>query len=223
MSRILRKQDFIEMCTGAVLRSDGGDYPLATALAEIERIDAEASIEIELVSVDEMDPDLLAVTVGKLGPISTDAASCHSAHDGILALRKMQQLMEAQGKKIGYLYTLEHDCIQLPYFLKVASACGLALLDADACGRSVPTVGNILTCVYGYPASPFVYASARGETVVIETADPLDTQTVELIGRSIVVAYNNMLISYCMPPLTKDQCETCLVACLLYTSPSPRD
>ena len=117
-----------------------------------------------------------------------------------------------QGKKIGYLYTLEHDCIQLPYFLKVASACGLALLDADACGRSVPTVGNILTCVYGYPASPFVYASARGETVVIETQDPLDTQTVELIGRSIVVAYNNMLISYCMPPLTKDQCETCLVA-----------
>lgn len=212
MSRILRKQDFIEMCTGAVLRSDGGDYPLATALAEIERIDAETPIEIELVSVDEMDPDLLAVTVGKLGPISTDAASCHSAPDGILALRKMQQLMEAQGKKIGYLYTLEHDCIQLPYFLKVASACGLALLDADACGRSVPTVGNILTCVYGYPASPFVYASARGETVVIETQDPLDTQTVELIGRSIVVAYNSMLISYCMPPLTKDQCETCLVA-----------
>lgn len=27
MSRTLHKQDFIEMCYGAVLRSDGGDYP----------------------------------------------------------------------------------------------------------------------------------------------------------------------------------------------------
>lgn len=211
MSRILHKQDFIEMCTGAVLRSDGGDYPLACALEEIERIDAEKPIEIEMVSVDEMDDDLCAVTVGKLGPISTDAAACHDSRDGIIALRKMQELMTARGKKIGYLYTLEHDCIQLPYFLKVASAAGLPLLDADSCGRSVPTIGNILTCVYGLPVSPLVYASAHGESVVIETPDPLDTETMELIGRSIVVAYGHTLIGYCMPPLTKQDCKKCLV------------
>lgn len=211
MSRILRKQDFIEMCTGAVLRSDGGDYPLEVALAEIDRIDAENPIEIELVSVDEMDESLYAVCVGKLGPISTTADICHDSRDGIVALRKMQQIMEAQGKKIGYMYTLEHDCIQLPYFLKVATEAGLPLLDADACGRSVPTVGNILTCVYGLPASPFVYASIYGESVVIETPDPLDTKTIELIGRSIVVGYDNILIGYCMPPITKAQCKECLV------------
>ena len=211
MSRILRQQDFIEMCTGAVLRSDGGDYPLADALAEIERIDAEKPIEIELVSVDEMDEGLCAVTVGKLGPISTDAAVCHDSRDGIVALNKMRAIMEAKGKKIGYLYTLEHDCIQLPYFLKVATQAGLPLLDADACGRSVPTIGNILTCVYGHPVSPLVYASIHGESVVIETPDPMDTKTMELIGRSIVVAYNHILIGYCMPPLTKAECKECLV------------
>lgn len=211
MGRILHKQDFIEMCTGAVLRSDGGDYPLAVALAEIERIDAEKPIEIELLGVDEMDPNLYAATVGKLGPISTDAAACHDERDGIIALRKMQQIARAEGKEIGYLYTLEHDCIQLPYFLKVALAAGLPLLDADSCGRSVPTLGNILTCVYGHPISPLVYASARGESVVIETPDPLDTQTMEIIGRSIVVGYGNTLIGYCLPPLSKDECKECLV------------
>ena len=211
MSRILHKQDFIEMCQGAVLRSDGGDYPLACALEEIERIDRENPIAIELVDVDEMDDSLYAVTVGKLGPVSTDAASCHSAPDGVIALKKMQDLMAAQGKKIGYLYTLEHDCIQLPYFLKVATAAGLPLLNADSCGRSVPTLGNILTCVYKHPISPLVYASSRGESVVIETPDPCDTGTMELIGRSIVVAYGNSLISYCLPPLSKVECKECLV------------
>ena len=211
MSRILRKQDFIEMCTGAVLRSDGGDYPLAVALAEIERIDAQKPIEIELVSVDEMDENLYAVTVGKLGPVSTTADICHDERDGIVALRKMQQLMEAEGKKIGYLYNLEHDCIQIPYFLKVALAAGLPMLDADSCGRSVPTLGNILTCVYGHPISPLVYASIYGESVVIETPDPLDTKTMETIGRSIVVGYDNILIGYCLPPLSKAECQECLV------------
>lgn len=38
MSRILHKQDFIEMCHGAVLRSDGGDYPLRCALEELSLI-----------------------------------------------------------------------------------------------------------------------------------------------------------------------------------------
>ena len=79
MSRILHKQDFIEMCHGAVLRSDGGDYPLQCALEEIERIDRETPISIELVDIDEMDEALYAVTVGKLGPVSTDAAVCHDA------------------------------------------------------------------------------------------------------------------------------------------------
>ena len=211
MGRMLHKQDFIEMCTGAVLRSDGGDYPLAVALAEIERIDAEKPIEIELVSVDEMDEGLCAATVGKLGPVSTDAFSCHDERDGIIALRKMQELMEPRGKKIGYLYTLEHDCIQLPYFLKVALAAGLPLVDADSCGRSVPTLGNILTCVYGHPISPLVYASRNGESIVIETPDPLDTGLMETIGRSIVVGYDNILIGYCLPPLTKAECKECLV------------
>lgn len=212
MSRILHKQDFIEMCHGAVLRSDGGDYPLQCALEEIERIDKEKPIEIELVDIDEMEDDLYAVTVGKLGPVSTDAAVCHDSRDGIIALRKMQELMEAKGKKIGYLYTLEHDCIQLPYFLKVATEAGLPLLNADSCGRSVPTLGNILTCVYKYPVSPLVYASIYGESVVIETPDPCDTSTMERIGRSIVVAYNNILIAYCFPPLDKQACRECLVA-----------
>jgi len=212
MSRILHKQDFIEMCTGAVLRSDGGDYPLQCAIDEIERIDNEQRIEIELVDVDEMDDNLYAVTVGKLGPVSTDAAVCHDSRDGIIALRKMQDLMKKEGKQIGYLYTLEHDCIQLPYFLKVATKAGLPLLNADSCGRSVPTLGNILTCVYHHPISPLVYASIYGESVVIETPDPYDTKTMELIGRSIVVAYNNILIAYCLPPLTKSECKECLVA-----------
>lgn len=212
MSRILHKQDFIEMCHGAVLRSDGGDYPLQCALDEIERIDREHPIAIELVDIDEMDENLYAVTVGKLGPVSTDAAVCHDARDGIIALRKMEQMMAAQGKSIGYLYTLEHDCIQLPYFLKVATQAGLKLLNADSCGRSVPTLGNILTCVYHHPISPLVYASIYGESVVIETPDPCDTQTMERIGRSIVVAYNNILIAYCLPPLSKAACRQCLVA-----------
>ena len=211
MSRILHKQDFIEMCYGAVLRSDGGDYPLEIAVAEIEHIDARQPIEIELVSIEEMDESLYAVSVGKLGPISTTADICHDERDGIIALRKMQQIMEAQGKKIGYLYTLEHDCIQLPYFLKVAQAAGIPLLDADACGRSVPTLGNILTCVYGHPVSPLVYASIYGESVIIETPDPCDTRTMELIGRNIVVGYDNILIGYCMPPLSKEECKECLV------------
>jgi DUF917 family protein len=200
------------MCEGAVLRSDGGDYPLACAIEEIERIDREHPIAIELVDVDEMDENLYAVTVGKLGPVSTDAAVCHDARDGIIALRKMQEIMEKQGKKIGYLYTLEHDCIQLPYFLKVATMAGLPLLNADSCGRSVPTLGNILTCVYHHPISPLVYASIYGESVVIETPDPCDTATMERIGRSIVVAYNNILIAYCLPPLSKAECQECLVA-----------
>lgn len=212
MSRILYKQDFIEMCHGAVLRSDGGDYPLQYAIEEIERIDREKPIEIELVDVDEMEEDLYAVTVGKLGPVSTNAAVCHDSRDGIIALRKMQELMEAKGKKIGYLYTLEHDCIQLPYFLKVASEAGIPLLNADSCGRSVPTLGNILTCVYRHPVSPLVYASIYGESVVIETPDACDTATMELIGRSIVVAYDNILIAYCLPPLSKADCKECLVA-----------
>ncbi len=212
MSRILHKQDFIEMCQGAVLRSDGGDYPLRYALEEIERIDREKTIEIELVNIDEMDENLYAVTVGKLGPVSTNAAVCHDSRDGIIALRKMQEIMEAKGKKIGYLYTLEHDCIQLPYFLKVASEAGLPLLNADSCGRSVPTLGNILTCVYKHPISPLVYASIYGESVTIETPDPCDTAAMELIGRSIVVSYDNILIAYCLPPLSKADCIECLVA-----------
>lgn len=211
MSRILKKQDFIEMCWGAVLRSDGGDYPLETAIAEIERIDAECPIAIEQVTVDEMEDDAYAVIVGKLGPISTDAESCHSGPDGVLALRKMQQIMEPQGKRINYLAHLEHDCIQIPYFLKVAQAAGLKLLDADACGRSVPTLGNILPIVYGKPVSPCVYASKFGETVVIETEDPGDHQRMELIGRNIVVGYENILISYCLPPLSKADCLETLV------------
>ncbi|MCU0080491.1 hypothetical protein [Extibacter muris] len=67
MSRILYKQDFIEMCHGTVLRSDGGDYPLQYAIEEIERIDRERPIEIEFVNVDEMEEGLYAVTAGKLG------------------------------------------------------------------------------------------------------------------------------------------------------------
>ena len=86
------------------------------------------------------------------------------------------------------------------------------LVDADSCGRSVPTLGNILTSVYGHPISPLVYASRNGESIVIETPDPQDTGLMETIGRSIVVGYDNILIGYCLPPLTKAECRECLVA-----------
>lgn len=33
-----------------------------------------------------------------------------------------------------------------------------------------------------------------------------------LIGRSIVVSYDNILIAYCLPPLSKTDCLECLVA-----------
>jgi DUF917 family protein len=214
MSRILHKRDFIEMCWGAVLRSDGGDYPLEVAVEEIERIDAEEPepIAIEQVTVDEMEDGKYAVAVGKLGPVSTDAESCHSASGGVLALEKMRDLASMEGKEIGYLAHLEHDCIQIPYFLKVARECGLKLLDADACGRSVPTLGNILPIAYGKPISPFVYAGANNETIVIQTEDPSDYETCELIGRNVVMGYGNTLISYCMQPWSKQECMECLVA-----------
>lgn len=211
MSRILRKQDFIEMCYGAVLRSDGGDYPLKCALEEIERIDSESPIEIELVEIDEMDESLCAVSVGKLGPVSTDAASCHDSKGGIAALKKMQEIMEPQGKKIGYMYTIEYDCIQLPYFLKVAKLAGIPLLNGDSSGRSVPTLGNFLVSVYNHPISPLVYSTADDDCITIETSDPCDTKTMERIGRSIVVAYDSVLISFCVPPITKAVCRECLV------------
>ena len=211
MSRILHKEDFIEMCQGAILRSDGGDYPLKDAIEEIERIDKEKRIEIEMVDVDEMDEDLYAITIGKLGPVSTDAFSCHDSKDGIIVIKKMQEIMAAQGKKIGYLYTVEHDCIQLPYFLKVATAMGIPLLNADASGRSVPTLGNFLPIVYGHPISPCVYATRNGESIVIETEEPGDYRTMERIGRSIVVAYDSILIGYCISPLKKSECKECLV------------
>ena len=57
----------------------------------------------------------------------------------------------------------------------------VSLVDADSCDRSVPTLGNILTSVYGHPISPLVYASRNGESIVIETPDPQDTGLMELL------------------------------------------
>ena len=58
----------------------------------------------------------------------------------------------------------------------------VSLVDADSCDRSIPTLGNILTSVYGHPISSLVYVSRNGESIIIETPDPQDTGLMELLA-----------------------------------------
>lgn len=209
MGRILRKKDFIELAQGEVLRSDGGDFPVEWVMRAIEKIDREKPIEIELIDISEMEDETYGLTVMKMGPISSGEELVDLSADGILAFNKMREIHEKEGKKITCIFPGEHCGVLVPFYIRLAQAVGLPLVDADGCGRSVPVLELFLPFVYGDTMNPAVFGDAKGNTIYVDLENPYDSDELENIGRALCMANDNM-IAMAFPPVSKKKMEESL-------------
>ena len=104
MSRTLYKQDILEILYGATFLGAGGGGSLSFGLDMLEKLEKQGeTIELELLSLDELEKDDYAAMVAGLGsPVAM--LEGEFGPDAVNAFKAFQRGFAAEGKTVKYLY-----------------------------------------------------------------------------------------------------------------------
>lgn len=202
MSRILGKQDIMEVLYGVTLLAGGGGGPLKTALDVLESM-SEEETKLSLYQVEELNADDYAVMVACLGsPIKMTVegfgiSECYAVEGFIKELKK-------EGKALKYIYSGEYGGTNTFVPMFAAIKLGMPFVDLDGEGRAVPELNTGLQPIYGIPTSPMVLANNAGDVMVVYTKDPMDDKAAEIIARQMCIAYD-MKIAFSTWVINKEQ------------------
>lgn len=190
MSRILKKEDIVNILYGATLLGAGGGGSLQDGLKGIRDTEKHMDIQVELITADEMeDNSYVGIVAGVGSPV---ALKQHLFRDEALyAYDALKNAAAFEGKTLKYVMSGETGGFNMFTPMLVAMEKGLKVVDADGCGRAVPGLDVTLFTVHGVPSSPLALATCKGDSAIAYLKDPQDFRTVEAIARNFCQCYSS--------------------------------
>lgn len=213
MSRVLKKQDIIEILYGATLLGAGGGGSLQYGLDMVEHYEKEKKdIDIELLDIDEINDDEYAAMVAGLGsPVAMlDENLPMFGPEAVNAFRAYQKALKLENKEVKYLYSGEMGGYNtfVPMLVSILSgdeaSDRIKLVDVDGNGRAVPSLDCTLTDLRGLEPYPLGLGNWTGDEII---ALPTDNKAGEVIARQLCMAYD-MRIGFATWGLNKEDMKT---------------
>lgn len=219
MSRVLKKQDILEILYGATFLGGGGGGSLSFGINMLEKLEEQGEeIAFEMLEVDELEKDDYAAMVAGLGsPVAMLEGTF--GPDAVHAFKAFQRAFAAEGKTVKYLYPGEMGGFNtfVPMMVAILSdkdvSKRIKFVDTDGNGRAVPELNTTLTDLRGYPPSPIGLGNGTGDQII---AYATDDKAAEVIARQLCMAYG-MQIGFSTWGLSRDEMkEHSAVGCVTY-------
>ncbi|WP_028843809.1 DUF917 domain-containing protein [Pseudothermotoga elfii] len=209
--RILHKEDLEVIVNGAAFLGAGGGGPVGVGRYLIERIEKETgSIEIELITTDEMSDYEFAVMVAGIGSpkiIKEKGFGC----EALYAYEFIRKICAISGMKVKYVMPGEMGGFNTLVSVYVSGITKTPLIDADGNGRAVPELSTTLYYCAGIPSVPLVLADSSGDIAVVYLGNETDHKTAESVARNITVSWG-MAAAFSTWPVRKHEITKYLVA-----------
>ncbi|NQV97363.1 MAG: DUF917 domain-containing protein [Acidimicrobiaceae bacterium] len=178
--RTLNTSSLDHLAVGAaLLGAGGGGDPYIGKLLASWAIETYGSPQI--VDPSEVPDDALCVMTGSMGAPTVAIERLPGGDELHLALLALERYL---GKSITHLVGMEIGGINSMLPIASAARSGLPLVDCDGMGRAFPELQMCTPSLFGILASPMVIADAKGNTVVIDSAD---NHTAEKMARLITI------------------------------------
>lgn len=178
----------LNVMRGATLLASGGGGSLKDGLimlAAYKKAHPDNEIKVAVCTADEMSADGNAVVVAVMGAPSgganQDITPCVlNAYDEIT------NIATAQGANIKYTLPIEMGGFNTFVPMLISMTNETPIIDADACGRAVPSLDTALSHINGCKTSPVALADIKNDRAVITTDDPYDAALVQKMASPIV-------------------------------------
>lgn len=213
MSRVLNKQDILEILYGATLLGAGGGGSLKFGIDMIAKLEKEnAKLEIELLDIDEVNEGEYAAMVASLGsPVAMlDENLPMFGPEAVNAFKAYQKALKLEDKEVKYLYSGEMGGFNtfVPMLVSILSSeepsKRIKFIDVDGNGRAVPSLDCTLTDLRGIEPYPLGLGNRTGDEII---ALPTDNKAGETIARQLCMAYD-MRIGFATWGMNKENMKT---------------
>ncbi|WP_051222356.1 DUF917 domain-containing protein [Conexibacter woesei] len=155
------------LARGCGLLGAGGGGDTFVPLTMARRAVAEHG-PVDVVTADDLTPDGLVMPCGLLGSPAVAAERIPGGDEG----HDLRAAVEARfGVPVVALMPYSIGGVNALVCAAWAARLGLPLLDADAMGRTFPSLAQMATGLGGVRATPAVLTDGRGNTVVLDAAD----------------------------------------------------
>ncbi|MFD1250670.1 DUF917 domain-containing protein [Nocardioides ginsengisoli] len=199
MRRRLSERDIEAIAEGsAILGTGGGGDPYLGSRFACRAIREHG--EPELVSVDELPDDALAVAAAVVG---SPVPMMEKLSLGEELGRAFDGMQEAMGRPITAMMSPEIGGVNTVVSIALAAERGLPVVDADSMGRAFPEVQLVTQTIHGIGVSPMSMADEHGNVVIMKAVDNFWT---ERLARSTVIQFGAIAPALAFP-LTKEQIE----------------
>lgn len=211
MSWTLTAPDIPLIARGAaVLGTGGGGDPYIGSL-----LAGQALVEhgpVEVVSVEEVPDDALAITVAMMGAPTVMVEKLPSLDEVVAPLRALAYSL---GRPVTHIGCAEVGGVNSTIPMAAAAALKLPLIDADGMGRAFPELQMVIPTLYGVTASPLAIADEKGNTAVLTTVSNHWTERVARVacvemGCSVMIAGFSMTGALGRESLVRDTLSLCL-------------
>ena len=199
MSKMLNKQDLLDVAMGAGFMGSGGGGPLTTGLNLVKNLPEDA--QVELIDVDEMENGKLTAIVADMGAPAAMLA-IKTSDSMVEAFANLQAYCETIGENLGYCLPVEVGGENTIVPLVVAQSLVLPCIDADGAGRAVPSLTQTTMYGAGIEPRPAFLANEESEAIGVWAQD---TNRLEEIARPILEDGFKEQAGLAMWPMTREQ------------------
>jgi DUF917 family protein len=179
-------EDLEDVLEGAALLGSGGGGSKAIGeemIAALKKLDKKFVL-FETAPFSNLADDDIVVIVADIG--GNEAPMPNQDDIAWNAFQTLEQHVKAQlNKPIKYVVPIELGAENSLAPAYVAGRAGIPLLDADGCGRAVPTLPLSTFAVADLCPSPAAIAGTRGDTAVLQTSN---AASLEMLARNITLA-----------------------------------
>jgi len=180
-ARVLNESDVDAIALGAaILGTGGGGNPYVGSLRAREQLRAGRTIEV--VSLDDLDPDALVVSVGGIGAPVVGIEKIEKGDECLQALRTLEEYL---GRKVDAVVPPEIGGSNSIEPMITAAQADIPVVDADGMGRAFPEVQMCTYFIYGHEPSPAALADEKGNRVLY--ARVKDMYWLERLARTAAV------------------------------------
>lgn len=182
MSRSLGREDLADIIGGAGFFGSGGGGSVPDARVMLSHVAADLRVEVVAAEVVAADTSALSAIPAFLGaPAAIGPDTVQPASDAFRAMGAWAK--NERGKPVRYVVPGELGAINTLVACLVAADLGLAVVDTDGAGRSIPELTMSTFAAAHVPVDPAFLVSVSGVTEVIHPADAAEA---ERLARPIV-------------------------------------
>jgi DUF917 family protein len=181
--RTLNRQELLDLVDGAAIFSAGGGGNPDTGYEIVDKLISDG-FTAELANPSEVPNDAEVVNFACVG------ATTAVEYESDAAVRAFKALEEYVGFSAYAAIPVELGGFNTLAAVDVAARCGIAVVDADGAGRSVPEVHLKVYTIDNIQLTPMVVADINAKNIVVvkETAD---SKAAERIARTLAAEWNN--------------------------------